>query len=36
VLKNLTLPPRQPKGNPANLSRVQAVTDALRQAKLAM
>ena len=36
VLKNLQLPPRQPKGNPANIARVSAVADALRQAKLAM
>ncbi len=35
VLSGLTLPPRRPKGDPGNLARVQAVTTALRQAKLA-
>lgn len=34
TLSGLNLPPRQPKGNPANYARVQAVGDALRAQKL--
>lgn len=34
TIANITLPPRQPKGSPANYARVQAVGDALRQKKL--
>lgn len=34
VIAGLNLPTRQPKGNPANYARVQAVGDALRAAKL--
>jgi hypothetical protein len=34
TLSNLTLPPRQPKGSPANYQRVQAVGQALRAQKL--
>lgn len=34
TIANLNLPPRQPKGSPANYVRVQAVGDALRQKKL--
>jgi hypothetical protein len=34
VLQNLTLPPRQPKGSPANNQRVAVVTAALRAKKL--
>lgn len=34
VISNITLPPRGPVGSQLNISRVQAVTDALRQAKL--
>ncbi len=35
VIANLQLNPRRPKGDPANLTRVQQVTQALRAAKLA-
>lgn len=35
VIAGLNLPPRQPKGNPANYARVQAVADALRAKKVA-
>jgi hypothetical protein len=35
TIANLTLPPRQPKGSPANVARVSAVADALRAKKLA-
>ncbi len=35
TLSGLTLPPRRPKGDPGNLARVQAVTDALRRRKVA-
>jgi hypothetical protein len=34
VLAGLTLPPRRPKGDPANYARVQAVGDALRRRKV--
>lgn len=34
VLRNLTLPPRSPKGDPGNIARVAAVAQALRQKKL--
>ena len=34
TIANLTLPPRQPKGSPANYQRVQAVGNALRAQKL--
>jgi hypothetical protein len=34
TIANLTLPPRQPKGSPANYQRVQAVGQALRAQKL--
>lgn len=34
TIAGLNLPPRQPKGNPGNYQRVQAVGDALRAAKL--
>lgn len=34
VIAGLNLPPRQPKGNPGNYARVQAVGDALRAAKI--
>lgn len=34
TLAGLTLPPRRPKGDPGNMARVQAVTDALRKRKL--
>lgn len=34
TIANLTLPPRRPKGDPANMQRVQAVTDALRKKKV--
>lgn len=34
VLSNLTLPPRRPKGDPANLARVSTVTNALRAKKI--
>ena len=35
TLASITLPPRRPKGDPGNMARVQAVTDALRKKKLA-
>lgn len=35
TIASLTLPPRQPKGNPANYARVSAVADALRAKKIA-
>jgi hypothetical protein len=35
VIANLTLPPKAPKGSPANITRVSIIADALRQAKLA-
>lgn len=35
TLQGITLPPRRPKGDPGNMARVQAVTDALRKKKLA-
>jgi hypothetical protein len=35
VIRNVTLPARRPKGDPANYARVQAVGDALRRRKLA-
>jgi hypothetical protein len=34
VIAGLNLPPRQPKGSPGNIARVQAVADALRAKKL--
>jgi len=34
VLRNLTLPPRAPKGDPGNIARVAAVAQALRAKKL--
>jgi hypothetical protein len=34
TLSNITLPPRRPKGDPGNMARVQAVTDALRKKKI--
>lgn len=34
VLSSLNLPPRRPKGDPGNMSRVAAVTEALRKKKL--
>lgn len=34
ILRNLTLPPRAPKGDPGNIQRVAAVAQALRQKKL--
>jgi hypothetical protein len=36
VLSNLTLPPRQPKGDPSNVQRVAAVAQALRAKKLGL
>ncbi len=35
TLAGITLPPRRPKGDPGNMARVSAVTDALRKKKLA-
>ncbi len=35
TIRNVQLPPRRPKGDPANFARVQAVGDALRRRKLA-
>ena len=35
VITNTTLPPRGPKGDPRNLDRVKAITQALRAKKLA-
>jgi hypothetical protein len=34
VLASLTLPPRGPKGDPGNVSRVQAIAQALRAKKI--
>jgi hypothetical protein len=34
TIASVQLPPRRPKGDPANMARVQAVTDALRKKKL--
>jgi hypothetical protein len=34
TIANVSLPPRRPKGDPANMARVQAVTDALRKKKV--
>ena len=34
TISALTLPPRRPKGDPANIARVQMVTDALRKKKV--
>ena len=34
TLRNLTLPPRGPKGDPGNINRVQAIATALRQKKI--
>jgi hypothetical protein len=34
TIASTSLPPRRPKGDPANMARVQAVTDALRKKKL--
>ena len=34
VIANLTLPPRRPKGDPANFQRSQMVADALRKKKV--
>jgi len=34
ILSNLSLPPRAPKGSPQNISRVQAVADALHRGKV--
>lgn len=34
VLSNVNLPPRRPKGDPANLNRVNAITQALRAKKV--
>jgi hypothetical protein len=36
TIKNLTLPPRGPKGDPANIQRVAAVAKALHDKKLAL
>lgn len=33
TIANVDLPPRQPKGNPANIQRVTAITQALRALK---
>jgi hypothetical protein len=35
TLRNLTLPPRAPKGDPSNVQRVAAIATALRSRKLA-
>jgi hypothetical protein len=35
VIGSLTLPPRQPSGNPANLQRVSVITEALHSRKMA-
>ncbi|MCK5292801.1 MAG: hypothetical protein KAR39_12400 [Thermoplasmata archaeon] len=35
VIANLTLPPRGPKGDPINITRVAMIADALHKAKLA-
>lgn len=34
AIASLTLPPRRPKGDPSNLARVSAVTEALRARKV--
>jgi hypothetical protein len=34
VIRNLTLPPRMPKGDPSNIQRVAAIATALRQKKI--
>jgi hypothetical protein len=34
TIKNLTLPPKGPKGSPQNIERVKAVADALRKKKM--
>ncbi|MGC9969439.1 MAG: hypothetical protein ABSE56_02495 [Bryobacteraceae bacterium] len=34
TIAGVQLPPRRPKGDPANMARVQAVTDALRKKKV--
>jgi hypothetical protein len=34
TIAGLTLPPRRPKGDPANFARVQAIGEALRRRKL--
>ena len=34
TIQNLTLPPRRPKGDPANFQRSQMVADALRKKKV--
>jgi hypothetical protein len=34
TIASLTLPPRRPKGDPSNLARVSAVTEALRARKV--
>ena len=36
AISNLTLPPRRPKGDPANMQRVATLTQALRTLKLSM
>jgi len=35
TIAGLTLPPRRPKGDPANFARVQAIGEALRRRKVA-
>jgi hypothetical protein len=35
VIRNLTLPPRAPKGDPRNFARSQAIAEALRRRKVA-
>jgi len=35
TIAGLTLPPRRPKGDPANIERVSTITEALRRRKLA-
>lgn len=35
TLRNLTLPPRAPKGDPSNIARVATIASALRSKKLA-
>jgi len=35
TIRNVTLPPRRPKGDPTNIDRVRAVADALRRRKVA-
>lgn len=34
TIRNLSLPPRRPKGDPANMQRAAAVAEALRKAKV--